>query len=98
MDDAQDSRKARIRLKSFSFLQSRMLEMGFSPDCELEITPGMTPEELIRQLGLVFSEVEGVFVNGCVRDWNVQLQAGDRVALVPPGTPGPYRYMLGIKR
>ena len=25
-------------------------------------------------------------------------QPGDRVALLPPGTPGPYRVLLGFKK
>ena len=86
-----------IRLKAFSFLHSRLNDLGIKLDSEFEVDSGRTIEELIRKIGLRDSEVEGIFVNGKIRDRCTILRDGDRVALVPPGTPGPYRYMLGIR-
>jgi molybdopterin converting factor small subunit len=42
-------------------------------------------------------DVEVTFINGKVAPFNKRIQDGDRVALVPPGTPGPYRVCLGFK-
>ncbi|MFO7817125.1 MAG: MoaD/ThiS family protein [Thermodesulfobacteriota bacterium] len=86
-----------IRLKAFSFLHARLNDLGIKPDSEFEVDPDLTIEELIRKIGLGASEVEGTFVNGKIQDRSTVLRDGDRVALVPPGTPGPYRYMLGIR-
>lgn len=42
-------------------------------------------------------DVEFVFINGKVHPKNTSLKNGDRLALVPPGTPGSYRLLLGAK-
>ena len=42
------------------------------------------------------TEVEAAFVNGVVVPFEQVLEDKDRVALVPPGTPGPYRVMLAM--
>jgi hypothetical protein len=48
-------------------------------------------------MGLEPSSIEAVFINHKVQPKNTLLKEGDRVALLPPGTPGSYRLILGIK-
>ena len=38
-------------------------------------------------------------INGkAVSPGEARIRPGDRVALLPPGTPGPYRVMLGLRK
>ena len=53
--------------------------------------------ELISILSLKEEEVEAVFINGKIRSFSYILKDKDRVGLVPPGIPGPYRFLLGIR-
>ncbi|MBF0229587.1 MAG: MoaD/ThiS family protein [Desulfamplus sp.] len=62
----------------------------------MELADNLTVNDLIRELKLMKQDVEGVFVNGKIASFDSILQDGDRVGLLPPGTPGPYRVMLGI--
>lgn len=49
-------------------------------------------------LGLAEDMVEVIFVNGkAYTPPLAALTGGDRVALAPPGVPGPYRVLLGFK-
>lgn len=52
--------------------------------------------ELAEALGLPMEKIEAVFINGLIQSLDVKILPGDRVAFVPPGTPGPYRVLLGI--
>jgi len=62
----------------------------------MTIKPETTVEEFISQVCLAPEEVEAVFINGKVSSFDTILQDKDRVALVPPGIPGPYRVLLGF--
>jgi molybdopterin converting factor small subunit len=64
----------------------------------MSIAEGTTPQDLLVQLGLALEAVEAVFINGKAGDMDVPLRDGDRVALLPPGTPGPHRVLLRIKK
>ncbi len=44
------------------------------------------------------NDVEAVFLNGKVVPFDSKVKDGDRVALIPPGTPGSYRLILGMKK
>ena len=86
-----------ITLNVFSFLQKKMKQNGH--DCynvSMAIPKGLSVSDLITHLGLVLDDVEGVFVNGTIVKFNTVIENGDRIGLLPPGTPGPYRVMLGI--
>jgi len=87
-----------ITFNAFSFLQKKLKQRNceFSnPD--LKIEPGTTIEQLILKFHLKKDEVEAVFVNGkVVIDFDTVINDQDRVAFIPPGTPGPYRVMLGF--
>lgn len=86
-----------IEFNAFSFLRPKLESKGIDyPQTKLEIPEGITVEELIIELGLEREDVEAAFVNGKVAPMDSILQNNDRVALVPPGTPGPYRVILGM--
>lgn len=88
-----------IIFNAFSFLQKRLKELGVPHSDEgFAIQHGETVSELMNRLGLVEGEVEGAFVNGRILPFETPLKHGDRVALVPPGTPGPHRFLLGIRK
>jgi len=59
---------------------------------------GMTADDIARELQIPHEEMEGVFINGRVRNIYDLVFPGDRVAFFPRGTPGPYRVFLGIVR
>ena len=89
---------ARICFKAFSFLQSELKSAGQKSFNEcMEIRDDWSVEDVITSLGLDKGKVEAAFVNGRVAPFTTKLRDGDRLALVPPGTPGPYRVLLGIR-
>lgn len=88
-----------ISFNAFSFLQKKLTEQNrpFS-QAALVIPDGTTTTGLLRIVGLEPEDVEAVFVNGKVQPPETPLHDGDRVAMVPPGTPGPYRVLLKIRK
>ncbi|MBT8763728.1 MoaD/ThiS family protein [Desulfohalobiaceae bacterium Ax17] len=87
-----------ITFNAFGFLQKKLRERNL--DCcnvSLEIKEQETAGDLMTRLGLSDNDVEAVFINGGVSSFQTTLKDGDRVAFVPPGTPGPYRVLLGIR-
>ncbi len=87
-----------ITFNAFSFLQKKLKEKQVEySNVTMRIAPGTTAQDLVEQVQLRPEEVEVVFVNGRVRPLDTILQDNDRVALIPPGTPGPYRVLLGFK-
>lgn len=87
-----------ITFNAFSFLQKKLKEKNVEfSNVQMEIDQDICVTDLVHQVGLNNDEVEVAFVNGKVKPLNTRLKDGDRVALVPPGTPGPYRVLLGFK-
>jgi sulfur carrier protein ThiS len=88
---------ATILFNAFSFLQKK-LKARNRPfvNATLGIAEGTTVEDLIAHMDLLSEDVEAVFVNGSIKPADTVLRDGDRVALVPPGSPGPYRVLLGM--
>ncbi len=86
-----------IELRVFMGLVQLFKERNWSIPKEVMIEDGLVGTELIKQLNIPENQVEIIFINGKVfLPANARLTIGDRVALVPPGTPGPYRVMLGF--
>ncbi|MDP6776819.1 MAG: MoaD/ThiS family protein [Candidatus Latescibacteria bacterium] len=88
-----------VTLNAFLFLREVLDRKGV--DCRnapVTLPPGTTVSGLITHLGLEHGEVEAVFVNGKIVPEDTALYDGDRAGLVPPGTPGPHRFLLGIAR
>lgn len=89
---------ATITFNAFSFLQKKLKTKGIEySNAAMEITSGTTPNDLLKTMALSRDDVEVAFINGKVAPFNTSIQDGDRVALIPPGTPGPYRVFLGFK-
>lgn len=87
-----------ITFNAFSFLQKKLREKNIPySNVRMEIEPGSTAADLIQKVQLSREEVEAAFINGKVSPLNTVIQDDDRVALIPPGTPGPYRVLLGFK-
>ncbi|MBE0496101.1 MAG: MoaD/ThiS family protein [Campylobacterales bacterium] len=85
-------------LKAFSLLRPHLKRQGIGYLGEpFTCKDGITLKELIATLGFGEKEVEGAFVNHLVVPKTTVLKEGDKVALIPPGTPGSYRLILGIK-
>ena len=86
-----------ITFNAFTFLRSKLASKGLGySNVRLEVPDGISVADLVTHLGLVQEDVEAAFVNGRVGAKDTVLQNDDRVGLVPPGTPGPYRVLLGI--
>ncbi|MDD2219179.1 MAG: MoaD/ThiS family protein [Desulfoplanes sp.] len=87
-----------VVVNAFSFLQKKLAAKGVGySNVQVPFRPGMHLGDVVTFLELESGDVEGAFVNGIIRPFDALLNEGDRVALVPPGTPGPYRYLLGIR-
>lgn len=86
-----------IIFNAFGFLQEECLKRNIPyRDARIEVKEGETVSDLLARLGISEDLVEGVFINGRIMPFSTVLKDNDRVALVPPGTPGPHRYLLGI--
>ncbi len=87
-----------IILNAFSFLREKLQQKGI-PYIEASwvVDDKTRIVDLIDALGLDQSDVEAVFVNHTVMPKETLLHEGDRVALLPPGTPGSYRLLSGLK-
>lgn len=98
MTDLTDNKQyIHITFNAFSFLQKKLKKNGFDYyNVNMAILEGSSVSGLIGQLALEPDDVEGVFVNGSIVNFDTIIKNGDRVGLLPPGTPGPYRVMLGI--
>ncbi len=87
-----------ITFNAFSFLRRKIKEKRIkSYNTVITVNDNTSAEDLIKQVNLRNEDVEVVFINGKVAPFNTILRDGDRVALIPPGTPGPYRVLLGFK-
>jgi molybdopterin converting factor small subunit len=74
-----------------------MKEKGLPDHLEERVPPeGKTGHDLAEKLGLPTEKIEAVFRNGHIQRLDEKIYPGDRVAFVPPGTPGPYRVLLGM--
>ena len=87
-----------ITFNAFSFLQKKLKEKNIAyANVQMDIEEGITPKDIMGRMELGPEDVEIVFINGKAGPFNTPLKDGDRIAFVPPGTPGPYRVYLGFK-
>ncbi len=93
----EDSGSGVVEVRFFGFLRALVKEMGL-PDRFEEGVPaeGKSGLELAAGFGLPTDRIEAVFRNGVIQPLDEMIYPGDRVAFVPPGTPGPYRVLLGM--
>jgi hypothetical protein len=86
-------------IRMFGLLHSLRQERELPSVVELEVPPeGVPARQIAFDLDLPVDEIEGVFINHVVQSLDGLIRPGDRVAFVPPGTPGPHRFMLGLYR
>ena len=86
-----------INFSAFSFLQPKLKSKNMAhSNVMLKLPDGISVKLLVKRLGLKLEDIEAVFVNNRVVSMESILQDNDRVAFVPPGTPGPYRVLLGM--
>ncbi len=87
-----------ITFNAFSFLQKKLKKKHIDySNVTMTLKPGTRAKDLILQVQLAPEDVEVVFINGKVAPVDTIIFDKDRVALIPPGTPGPYRVLLGFK-
>ncbi|MDK2822449.1 MAG: hypothetical protein PWQ67_426 [Clostridia bacterium] len=86
-----------VEIRCFSFLKKVCDERGLSFPFYHSLEKECSASDLAKTLGLPLNMIEAVFVNGLASSledgW---VKPGDRVAFIPPGTPGPYRALLGM--
>lgn len=86
-------------IRMFGLLHSIRQQRALPSVVELEVPEeGVSARQLAVDLDLPVDEIEGVFCNHVVHSLEHRIRPGDRVAFVPPGTPGPHRFMLGLYR
>ncbi|WP_231702794.1 MoaD/ThiS family protein [Desulfocucumis palustris] len=85
-----------VEVRAFSFIKEIFDRRGWPFPMEVPLEQECTAAELAEKLEIPPEKIEAVFVNGIIRKLNESVKPGDRVAFVPPGTPGPYRVILGI--
>ena len=87
-----------ITLNAFNFVREKLKEQNIPfLNAPVTLPDNFTPQMLLDKYHLDEHDVEFVFINGKVHPKNTPLKSGDRLALVPPGTPGSYRLLLGAK-
>jgi hypothetical protein len=88
-----------VHISIFGSLRIFMDEQGAPYTLEKEIEPeGMAAYDIARDLNIPPDKIEAVFCNGRIRNIYDTVLPGDRVAFFPHGTPGPYRFFLGMIR
>jgi len=91
--------KNTVEIRIFGSLRQYMDDRGYSNPLEKEVeSDGSSAYALAMDLGIPPEKVEAVFCNGRVQNIYDPVHAGDRLALAPYGTPGPYRVFLGMER
>lgn len=89
--------KTNTTVRMFGALHTIRRERGLQSTTEVHIPDeGCAAYDLAGQLDLPLEKIEAVFVNHKVYSLDQRIQAGDRVAFVPTGIPGPSRFLLGI--
>lgn len=87
-----------IQVRAFMQLSALFAARGWSNPRALEVESDITGSELLAALSVDRQDIESLIVNR--RAAPVEgtiLRPGDRVALLPPGAPGPHRLLLGLR-
>ncbi len=91
----------KITFNAFSFIRDKLEKKGITDfvNAKMKIPKNSSIDFFIENiLHLKAEDVEAVFLNGKVVPKETLICDNDRIALVPPGTPGSYRLMLGMKK
>ena len=88
-----------VEVRAFSFLQEIFNQRNWPFPVFFKLDKACSDSELAQMMDLPLDKIEAVFINGKAKPagdgW---VNPGDRVAFVPPGTPGPYRAILGLAK
>lgn len=88
-----------IEIRAFMGLSQLFRQRNWTSPHQIAAQGQLTGTELLAMLDIQPEQVEVIFINGKVyRPADAVIQPGDRVALAPPGTPGPYRVLLGFRK
>ena len=88
-----------VEIRAFMDLSSVFRSRDWPNPKVVDIAGQLSGEQLLELLALPTEMVEVIFVNGkAFTPDNAVVGEGDRVALAPPGVPGPYRVLLGFKK
>ena len=86
-----------IEVRGFLDLSKVFTDRGWKMPLTVTVKGEMEARQLLSELEIPNEQVEAVFINGKAYSiTEASIKPGDRVALVPPGTPGPYRVWLGF--
>jgi molybdopterin converting factor small subunit len=69
-----------ITLKLYATLQTLLPAAGE----DIIVTPGMTIQDLLRQIGLPEEKAQLIFIDGVKGDLLTTLKGGERVGIFPP--------------
>ncbi|MHB8157296.1 MAG: MoaD/ThiS family protein [Desulfocucumaceae bacterium] len=94
----EEKEKKTVEVRGFSFIKELFDKRGFTFPFFVDLLEECEASELATRLEIPLDLVEGVFINGIASGIGAKIRPGDRVAFVPPGTPGPYRVILGLYR
>ena len=87
-----------IELHGFMGLAQVFRERQWTNPHDFPLEREVTGTELLDLLDIAPQKVEVMFVNRKAFAADMAtIRPGDRVALVPPGVPGPHRFLLGFK-
>lgn len=87
-----------IELHAFMQLSDVFKERQWENPTTFALDQDITGAELMAKLGIPMACVEVIFINRlAIAADDAVIHPGDRVALVPPGVPGPHRFLLGFK-
>lgn len=86
-----------IEIVGFMDLASLFRRRGWSSPHVIPLAEPIDGWTLLQRLDVPRADVECVFINHhALGIADAVIRPGDRVALVPPGVPGPHRFCLGI--
>lgn len=86
-----------VEVRAFMDLVAVFKQRNWFIPLLVSVKDELTGYQLLEMLNISLEKVEVVFVNGkAFIPGEVLIHPGDRVALVPPGTPGPYRVLMGF--
>ncbi|HCR12577.1 MoaD/ThiS family protein [Solidesulfovibrio sp.] len=88
-----------VEIRAFMDLSSVFSSRNWPNPKTVDVAGQVSGAQLLELLALPAEMVEVIFVNGkAFTPENAMVCEGDRVALAPPGVPGPYRVLLGFKK
>ena len=86
-----------IEVRGFGDLRELFQQRDWPLPVYFKLSEEQSDIELAKDLDLPLEKIESVVINGKATPFGKgMIGPGDRVAFVPPGTPGPYRAMLGM--